>query len=188
MMHCRAFQNDGQFQDELFEYLDGSLAAPAQSEIEAHLEQCAACRQAVQSHQALADRFQRETEFLTLRPGMVNRVLSAAQEPPALRFAAFLWSRWAWPAALAGVLLLAASFSLRWPFRAPVQRSVAARGPAPASISVHVSYCNPTYTFRREKNLVIDALTCVPCVVEEKFSLSMNQKLRPQTQERKTPL
>jgi anti-sigma factor RsiW len=71
MMHCR------QFQDQVFEHLDGSLSAPAQSASEAHLDQCAACRQVVQAHQALAARFRHETDSLVLQPDMARRIEAA---------------------------------------------------------------------------------------------------------------
>jgi anti-sigma factor RsiW len=225
MMNCQGFQ------DHLFEYLDGSLSAPAQSAANAHVEQCAVCRQTVQAHQALAARFRRETDSLALHPEVTRRIeealvetadhasqgrdaarrrdqFSVAQtsesavsrvskpaglhEEPTWKSATQqVWKpalhnivRLAWPAAIAAILLVAAGLA----FRRPVQSSEAAQPPAPASISVRFSSCDPTYTFRREKNRVIDALTCTPRVVEENLSLSLNQKHIPPTQERKTPL
>ena len=259
MMNCQRFQ------DKVFEYLEGSLSASAQTQIEAHLECCAACRQTVQTHQALAARFRREADSLVLRPEWTRRIeaalaegaashsqgrdaalgrpgrrsaptlLSVAQtsksavsrvsrpaggnasEPtwksaiqqvwkPALRNIGrialngcsgptlprtempFFSRRWAWPAAIAAALLVAAGLNLRGPFRLRVRSNEATLTPAPATVSVRFLSCDPTYTFRREKNQVIDALTCTPRVVEENLSLSMNQKQIPQTQERKTPL
>jgi anti-sigma factor RsiW len=194
------------FQDKLFEYLDGELSASAQSEIEAHLQRCEACRQGVQAHQALAARFRHETDSLVLRPEEKRRIEAAlvddsqgrdaALRRPGRRSAPTLpknetlpfWRRFAWPAAVAAALLVAAGLSFRRPFHARVQSTEARLAPAPATISLRFSSCEPTYTFRREKDRVIDALTCTPRVVEENLSLSMNQKHIPQTQERKTPL
>jgi len=182
MMNCQRCQ------DQVFEYLDGSLSDSARAAVEAHLEHCAACRQTVQAHQALVARFRQETEFLMLRPGLLNRVMSAAEEPMAPRFASVFRAPLAWAAAIAAVLLVAAGLSFRRPSRTNVQRSESTPTPALSSISIRFSSCDPTYTFRREKNVVIDALTCTPRVVEENLSLSLNQKQNLQLQERKTPL
>jgi hypothetical protein len=94
----------------------------------------------------------------------------------------------AWPAAIAAALLVAASLSFRRPIRLRVLSSHARLTTAPATISIRFSSCDPIYTFRREKDRVIDALTCTPRVVQENLSLSLNQSHPLQTQERKTPL
>jgi len=185
-MNCQGFQ------DKVFEYLDEELSASAQSEIEAHLESCAACRHVVQTHRALAARIHRETAPLLFRPEWTQRMEAAlaeapntpAWEHPVLGF----WRRFAWPVAIAAALLAAGGLSFRQPFHPRVQSSKAALRPVPATISVRFSSCDPAYTFRWEHNLVVDALTCTPCVVEENHLLSLNQKHIPPTQERKTPL
>jgi anti-sigma-K factor RskA len=189
-MNCRDFQ------DELFEFLDGTLPPDKRAGAERHLTECGACREAVRQHQqwaqSLPARFRRETESLALRPEVKRRIEAAlaakasapAEEHPLLG----IWRRIAWPAAIAASLLVAAGLSLRGPLRGRVQKAETARRPEPAVISIRVSYCNPTYTFRRENNLVIDTLTCTPHVVEENLSLSLDQSPVPQTQERKTPL
>jgi anti-sigma factor RsiW len=180
MMNCQSFH------DQVFEYLDGSLSASAQSAAESHLEQCAACRQAVRAHQELSARFRRETDGLLLRPEVKRRIEEAltdtaaapAMEQPLLGF----WRRFAWPAAIAAAVFVAAGLSLRRPLPPRPQPS------KDESVSIRFSSCEPTYTFRRRNNLVMDALTCTPRVEEENISLSLNQKLIPSTQERKTTL
>jgi len=178
MMNCQWFQ------DKLFEYLDGELSASVKSEVESHLEQCATCLKAVQTHHALSARFRHDTDSLLLRSETSWRIEAALQRMEALPF----WRRVAWPAAITAALLVAAGLSFRRPIRLGVQSSEATLITAPATISIRFSSCDPTYTFRLEKNRVIDALTCTPRVVQENLSLSLNQNQLPQTQERKTPL
>jgi anti-sigma-K factor RskA len=179
--------NCQRFQDELFDYLDGSLSASEQSEAEAHEEQCAACRQLAQAHQVLGARFQREAGFAAVRPEFKRRLEAALLETAADRVQPF-WRRLAWPAAMAAALAVAAGLTLRGPPRGRAQKNNAAPTPAAASIFMRDSYCNPTYLFRREKNNVVDALICAPHVVEENLSLTLNQHPVPPAQERITPL
>jgi hypothetical protein len=181
MMNCQRFQ------DELLDYFDRSLSASGQSEAAAHEEQCAACRQLAQAHQALAARFQREAGFAAFRPEFKRRVEAALLETTADNVHPF-WRRLAWPAALAAALALAGGLTLRGPSRGRAQKSNTAPSPAAASIFMRDSYCNPTYLFRREKNAVMDALICAPHVVEENLSLTVKPQPFPPTQERKTPL
>ncbi|MGA2175803.1 MAG: zf-HC2 domain-containing protein [Verrucomicrobiota bacterium] len=193
-MNCRDFQ------DEVFEFLDGTLSPGKRARAERHLAQCGVCREALRRHQQLAQslpaRLRRETESLALRPEVKRRIEAAfaeaatapAAEHPLLGFL----RQFAWPAAIATALFVAVGLSLYGPFRAHVQNTETARQPehnaAPVAISIRMSYCDPTYVFHRENNLVIDVLTCTPQVVEENLRLSLNQNPVPQLQERKTPL
>ncbi|HUD82977.1 MAG TPA: zf-HC2 domain-containing protein, partial [Candidatus Saccharimonadales bacterium] len=76
-MNCRHLQN------ELFEYLEGSLSRRAQAAAQRHLEECDACRQCVQEMQRtteiLSRRFRRDTESLTLYSNLQTRILAAVE-------------------------------------------------------------------------------------------------------------
>jgi len=170
-MNCRRFQ------DELYEYLDGSLSPRAQAAAEQHLAGCAGCRQALQAEretaQCLSNTFRGATESLQLPPEVGCRVVAAlAQQrcaPDEPRGEAIFWHRWAWPlaAAASGLVLLAGFFFF-------------ARAPGPEmprphphlageGVSIQLSYVVPTYTFRREGGFVVDALTYQTNVVNQKL-------------------
>ena len=188
-MNCRDFQ------DELFEFLDGTLSPDKRAGAERHLMECGACREAVRQHQqwaqSLPARFrQNSMPGAAPRSEAAHRVGACGQGQRAGGGASA-------PGDLAldrlahghrGGAAHRGRIESRGPLRGRVQKAETARRPAPAVISIRVLYCDPTYTFRRENNQVIDALTCTPHVVEENLSLSLDQNPVPQTQERKTPL
>jgi hypothetical protein len=116
----------------------------------------------------MAERFRRKADSLAFDSGLKRRIEAALAAMPGDSLGRF-WRRFAWPSAIAAALALAAGLSLFRPM------------PARAFISVRLSYSNPTYTFFREKNLVVDALTCTPQIVKEDLPV-------PQTQQRKTSL
>jgi anti-sigma factor RsiW len=170
-MNCRRFQN------EIYEYLDGSLSPAAQAAAEEHLSACAACRQMVRqerwSTQSLSDKFRRVTDSLQLPPEFGHRVLAALADEHRARDAqhgiVLFWRRVTWPlvAAASGLLLLAGFFFL-------------SRTPGPGvphsqlhvaedEVSVHLSYVVPIYTFRREGGFVIDALTYQTNAIDERL-------------------
>ena len=145
---------------------------------EEHLSACAACRQMVsqerRSAQSLSDKFRRTTGSLHLPPEFGHRVLAALADerraPDEQQGIALFWRRLAWPlaAAASGLLLLAGFFLF---VRAP--------GPGTAhpysageGVTVQLSYVVPTYTFRKEGEYVIDALSYHTNVVNERLPAS----------------
>ncbi len=173
-MNCRRFQQD------MDEYLDGTLSPRAQAAAQEHLAGCAACRQTLDQEQhaarALAEQFRQATDALHLSPRVGQRVLAAlAHERGAAAEAAVAvawWRRWVWPltATAAPLLLLAECYFFVQP-PAP-ERGVAQRRLAAGGVSVQLSYVVPSYTFRHEGGFVIDALTYQTNVV--------NQRLQPE--------
>lgn len=171
-MNCRWFQKH------LHEYVDGSLFRGRRAAAEAHLARCSACREAVQREQHIARflsrEFEQSTESLALGPDTVRRVMAALQRgttpvapnKPIMDF----WGRFAWPAATA-VLLLIVIFLLNQFFsgaRVPQAETVQTRSPNFQNpFSIHVMYRVPTYTFRKEGNLVADVLVCSTNFVNE---------------------
>ena len=190
-MNCRCFQND------LFEYLDGGLSRRAQAAAQRHLEQCDECHQTVhklqRTAQFLSNRFRRDTESLTLSPRVQRRIMAAVEEKfassAAIPFLPGFWRPLAWLGAGVSLLLVTVFLATGFHFGALVRHKETAQsfgGDSGAAISIRISYCDPTYTFRTEGNFVIDSLTCQPRIVEESLQLSGRQT--HSEQERKSPL
>jgi hypothetical protein len=186
------------FQDLLFEYLDDALAPKARADADAHLAECAACRDAVHRQQevaqALTDRFRGRTESLALGPEAQRRIVAALRDASPQRAGEIhvrdWWRRLAWPFAVAASLLVASSLMTGFPFQPGGHDLRAARAPGSdlTGVSILISDCEPTYTFRRERNRVLDTFTCRPRVLEQTLWLSQTGKPAASDRERKTPL
>jgi len=197
--------NCDSFQDLLFEYLDGSLAAARRAAAEAHLASCPVCRQVMQRNrelaQSLSGRFKRDTESLLLDPS-VQRCLVAARgqtskgsqpQKRSEKHGPFFgwWRRLAWPATIAAGLVGAAFLMTGFPFggRRPAIQN--ANLPAMGSVGpvlIQLSECIPVYTFQSEGDLVLDSLSCNPRVVNQTLWLSRNEKSTATKPETKFPL
>jgi anti-sigma factor RsiW len=164
-MNCRHFQ------DQLFEYVEGSLSAKALAAAEQHLAGCAACREAVREEQALAQdltrRFRQHAEALRLSPEIRRDILAVARREPApaarMEFIRNWWTRFAAPLSVgAAALLLGAVLWLsHFPgWREPgVGTAQRADRNLSSAVLVQLSSHVPTYEFRREGNVVIDTLS-----------------------------
>jgi anti-sigma factor RsiW len=172
--------NCGRFEREIYEYLDGSLSPRAQAAAERHLSGCAACREALiqerQTARSISVKFRRATDSLQLPPQFGHRVLAALADehgaPSAQQRIVLFWRRLAWPLAVAasGLLLLAGFF-----FLVPAPRPGMAPPPphtAEGGVTIQLSYVVPTYTFREEGGFVIDALSYLTIVVNERLPAS----------------
>lgn len=192
-MNCRRFQN------QLYEYVEGSLSAGAQAAAERHLAGCSACRQAVRKEQQfaqiLSNRLRQGTESLTLRPDIRHNILTASRCKPASRGVVEsivdLWNRFAVPAAIAVSLVLAVTFLLIRHFSGVRMHDMETaradgRNLQPA-VSIQISCRLPTCTFRREGNLVVDTLS-YETVVASGTLRPGDQEPVPQRQDSKTPL
>ena len=171
-MNCRRFQK------QLFEYVEGSLPPRQRAAAEEHLAQCGSCRAAVQQEQQVARSlsrwFNKSAGQITLRPEAKRRILAALERPPVPeRESDFsFWSRFAWPlataACLVAVLMLLGKHS-------PSERNSTDEFVSysdqigPETMSVHVSYRVPIYTFRNEGGQVLDSLTYATNVVDSIF-------------------
>ncbi|MGA2543691.1 MAG: zf-HC2 domain-containing protein [Verrucomicrobiota bacterium] len=154
----------------LYDYLDDSLSPSGKAAAEKHLAGCPACREAVQREsqlaQSLCRRLEQAVETVALDPvaqrGMataVERKIAQSRERPLVSF----WSRLALPFATAAAILMVAIWMGHHFFAGQNSHLEMARVPAPADnreVLIHVSYSVPGYTFRKEGNLIIDALTC----------------------------
>jgi anti-sigma factor RsiW len=155
-------------QENLYDYLDDSLSPSEKAAAEKHLAGCAACaelvRREAQFAHSLSGGLEQAVANVALdavaqrnMAGMLERKTSATREHASVSF----WSRFALPFAAAVVILFVA-FGLKHHFTAGQNSHLLTSVPLPANgdVLVHISYCAPAYTFRKEGNLVIDALTC----------------------------
>lgn len=160
----------------LYDYLDDSLSPSEQAAAERHLAGCLVCQEAVrresQLAQSLFSRLEQAVETVALDPaaqrGMataVERKMAASRDRPLVLF----WSRLALPFATAAVILMAAIWMEHHFIARRNSHLETVRILTPADnreVLIHVSYSVPGYTFRKEGNRVIDALTCDTLVAD----------------------
>ncbi len=156
--------NCERLQENLYEYLDGTLSPDEKAAAEKHMLACNTCRQALQNErltaQTLSGQFKEAVAKIELdagaRPSMERAVRQTLDSQPKQRSTPF-WMRLIWPAMAAGAALIVVVF-LGNRFRA-VSHSTIAQVPAGRVVPVQVSYSAPRYTFRRDGAQVVDALT-----------------------------
>ncbi len=169
-MNCESFQEN------LYEYLDGALSPSATRAAEEHTEACQLCRDLVQREKevqrSMATRFQEAVAGVQLEGHVRRRILAVLKTTPPERgedLRARFWRRIALPFAAAAALVL---LLITWKFHSSSEpgthRGDAQLSSEPASraLSIHLTYCVPAYTFRREGNIVIDSLSCEPQTTE----------------------
>ena len=177
------------FQKQLLEFVDGTLSAGARAAAERHLANCDACRQAVRQEQrfaqVLSDSLRQETEVLTLRPEILQNLLTAARRKPApstmLESIIGLWNRFTWQAAIFMSVLLAASCLVIIHFSRPrTSTTETARSDEPGpravvspypAVSIQIASRVPAWKFRREGNQVIDTLSDETVIASGTLSL-----------------
>jgi len=182
-MNCRQFQND------LFEYVEGSLPPAQRRAVDGHLATCPACRlrlaQEQQVAQTLAQAFQHHTAELTLPPDFAERLLATIPPKPVLRRPSLAevlnagWLRLLWPLALtAGLLLVCLPSARKFPAAPPAP---AGGPPRPPEISIHSSVRLPAWTFRQEGQRVCDTLSYETIVANGTLPTGGHESLRPLT-------
>lgn len=201
-MNCQSFQ------DELLEYVEGTLSTDAQALADEHLAACDACRLAVEKEKRLARtlsrRLQRSSETLVLRPEIRRHILVSSPQkvvPPTMAESLIrLWNYWLGLAAVpvsllavATLLLVLHSYSTRRESilttltpNVPLPTPVAVQNPPP-TVSVQMSYHLPTHQFHQEGNVVVDTLMNETVVATETFPSSSQESVSSQL-EMKIPL
>jgi predicted anti-sigma-YlaC factor YlaD len=160
----------------IYDYLDNSLSPSGKAAAERHLAGCLACREAVQRESQLAhslfSRLEQAVEAVSLDAVAQCRMATAVERKiaePRERPLVLFWSRLALPFAAAAVILMVAIWMGRHFVAGQNSHLETARIPTPADkreVLIHISYAVPGYTFRKEGNLVIDALTCDTIVAD----------------------
>jgi hypothetical protein len=164
-MNCRCFQ------DQLYEYMEGSLSAGAMAVAETHLAGCPDCREALRQETALARdlsrRLQQHAGQWQLPLEIRRDLLAAARREPASPVFTELildwWRRLAAPLSVgAAVLLLGVILWLNhfpaWPMRG-METAPHAGCTLPPTVSMEFSSRVPICQFRRDGNAVIDTLS-----------------------------
>jgi len=196
-MNCRNFQN------KLYDFLDGTLPPWSRARARSHLARCPQCRMAVEKEQRLArilgEHFDKAMQDHRLDREILRRVQSKFDHQPAQPARQVFWAavsmlrRRGMPAALVGTLmvLVAGSVVLRniqhGPGNRRAQNLPTATPAADAILAVEISYPNPRYIFRREGDFVVDALCYQTNVVKQTLWVGY-QKPRQTKRERKLPL
>jgi predicted anti-sigma-YlaC factor YlaD len=189
------------FQDRLYEYVEGTFSSGECAKAEEHLAGCAACRRAAEKEQklsqSLSNQLQQSSEALTLRPDIRRNILAALREKttsPAIgKSLAGLWSYWLRLAVVpASLLVIAALLAIHFhdtrghqTFSVPVNPS--AHNNPEIAVSVHMSYRLPTRQFHQEGNLVVDTLIDETVVASGTFQPGGKESVSPKL-EMKTPL
>ena len=189
------------FQDKLYEYVEGTLYTGEHDKAEEHLAVCVACRQAVQQEQKLAQRLsnqlQQSTEVLTLRPDIRRNILAVSNDKAASPATAeSIFDLWKWlrlaavPVSLllAGALLLAIYFyNTRGRQTNSVPITPVANNNLESAVSVQMSYQLPTRQFHQDGNLVVDTLIDETVVASGTFQPGGKESISPNLQ-MNTPL
>jgi hypothetical protein len=172
-MNCRRFQRN------IFEYLEGSLSDSANSAAERHLEHCEACRHFAEkldrTSRFLVDGFRLESEFIALTDDAKMRIKDSVggklTEAVGMNAIPGLFGRpWIWLGPGIAIIALSIILFTRWQVR-PVSPTSQRTAESLATISLRISYCEPTYTFRADGNFVVDSVNCHPCILEESLQV-----------------
>jgi len=175
--------NCSDFQEQAYEYLEGTLSRSDQSAAAEHLRVCAVCRALLAREQEIAltlnERLQQSSERLTLSPMVQNRILAKLSDRPepheSANFFNRWWKRFAWLSASTAVLALMAllMFSLHHAGRSPEKKTARIEPPkVRVPISIQLAVVEPIYVFHREGNLVTDVLIYRTNFVEETLQAS----------------
>lgn len=170
------------FNDQLPEYLDGTLADGEQAAAREHVEKCVGCQRALAWQEAFAKTLRlsmnRQTQGLSLRPEMRRNIKKATEAraplPTVLEsiraFFAFNWRRPAWAgAAMLGLLLLVfGNYFYQHPAKDFVQR-IADKGDRYTYV-INIPIQTETHVDRNQNNMTVDALVTGDSVIDLSFA------------------
>ena len=160
--------NCEQLQENLYDYLDDALSPVEKAAAEKHILNCSLCREAVQRElhfaKTISNHFSQAVESVALDENTRRRMARAVQRsiPQSSECSSYsFWSRVAIPLAAAALILFVATWLVHRTTSRHTSnhRSVDSLAASPPVVPVHFSYSVPEYTFRKEGNRVIDALT-----------------------------
>ena len=168
--------NCERLQENLFEYLDGALPSSEMEAARRHVAECGGCREKVEHEKAfersMSERFREAVTGIQLEEHVRRRIATALErkvaEPRRARLV-LAWKRLFFPIAATGALAVALIQvgQHRAVTPAPQRGTARVSSQSPTrEVSVHIMYCAPNYTFHRDGDTVIDALTCDPQVAE----------------------
>ena len=158
-MNCESLQEN------LYEYLEGSLPPSRKAEAEKHLVECSACRETVRLEQELArslsHRFDQSVQSVSLDLHAQRRMATAVERKFSSdhqRVPISFWQRWALPLAATAVVLVCAVWMGHNFLSRPASSPRIPIHVADQMVVVHVSYSTPRYIFQRVGNTVVDTL------------------------------
>ena len=160
--------NCEEFRESIYDYLDETLSPSVQKDFEAHLADCAGCRQLLQYESQLSNRlkndFERAISATTLDHVDRRRIVAAAERElteRSHRSKTSLWTHIVSPIAAAVATLAASIWIGSQPMRfSPLApQSLVDTDNRNREVRFRVSFSSGGYLFRKEGNQVIDALT-----------------------------
>ena len=184
-MNCRRFQQ------ELEEYVEGTMTSRKRGAAERHLAGCTRCREILRRRQQLAATLpaslQQAASSLQLDPRVEQHVLREWQkrssQTAAAREGGFGWlssgQAWPWVAAaaalVAGILLMGRFLQVN----GYVGGTASLPNAKPqAYVTIQASYRVRAHTFRWEETQVIDCMTFRTNVLEETLRIAKDKKSR----------
>ncbi|MDB6037902.1 MAG: hypothetical protein JWM99_1743 [Verrucomicrobiales bacterium] len=177
--------NCGDFNDRLPEYLDDALSATQGAAAREHLQKCSDCQRVLAREETFGKTFRsslnRETQILSLNPAVRRNILNAAKQPPVpptareiiRAYFAILWRRPA-AAGIAFLCFVSLIFAHRfYPGSAKHSFAQAIMEDERITYAIDVPIQTPIHVYRRQNNMVIDAVVTGISVIDASFSENM---------------
>ena len=196
--------NCEEFQETLFEYVEGSMSPQKRAEAQTHLEGCGTCAVAVkrekQVQQRLSAGLRQTVEALNLgieRRGQVLKICANNRESWERSWGQRFAPVWVRLAAALGAAAVIAGLAV-WVWRPGVSSSVT-QATSPTSVALQVSEQRPTiqirlpgiatsYTFQQSGDFVVDAFVEHTNFVNVTLWNGDNEPVESKGKERKMPL
>lgn len=174
------------FNDRLLEYLEDTLSTADQAAARGHVLKCGACQKALARQEALAKSirlsFHRETQRLTLRPETKRNILNTLKRPEVpstawervQAFFAVLWRHPAWAGTVVVCLVLLISASRLRLDSANHSSSQTTLKDNRITYDIDVPIQTEMHVYRRQNNMVVDAVVTEISVIDASFSENMS--------------
>jgi hypothetical protein len=177
--------NCEKFNDRLPEYLEDTLSTSDRGAAREHVQKCVACQQALAQQEALAKcirlSFHRETQRLSLRPETKRNILNALKRPEfsptagerIQAFFAVLWRHPAWAGTVLLCLVLMISGGRFYLDSARHSSKQATMKDDRITYDFDIPIQTDMHVFRRQNNMVVDAVVTEISVMDASFSENM---------------